>query len=105
MSAPTQIDDDWNDWTFDHCLFCDEPATVHGYVRLFGPVGEPVPSDGLHYRTTWVRAGWCEAEECAADRMDTTYLPRERAAESAANLAAAVYRAEREATSPIQGEQ
>ncbi len=38
-----------------------------------------------------------EDEECAADRMDTTYLPRERADEIAVNLAAAVHRAEREA--------
>ncbi len=97
MTAPrviAQIDDDWNAWTFDHCLFCGELATVHGYVRLF----EPVLGVGvLRHRTTWVRTGWCEDEECAADRMDTTYLPRERAAEIAVNLAAAVHRAEREA--------
>ncbi len=93
MTAPTQIDADWNAWTFDHCLFCGEPATVHGYVRLF----ELVLGGAHRYRTTWVRAGWCEDEECATDRMDTTYLPRERAGEIAANLAAAVHRAEREA--------
>lgn len=97
MTAPTQIDADWDAWTFDRCLFCGEPATVHGYLRLFGPVGGPVPGAALRRRTTWVRAGWCEASECAADRMDTTYLPRERANEIAVNLAAAVHRAEREA--------
>ncbi len=71
MTAPTQIDDDWNAWTFDHCLFCGEPATVHGYVRLFEPV---LGAGRLRHRTTWVRA-----EEIAS------------------NLAAAVHRAEREA--------
>jgi len=97
VTAPrvlAQIDEDWNTWTFDHCLFCGGPATVHGYVRLFEPV---LGARRLRHRTTWVRAGWCEDEECAADSVDTTYLPRERAAEVAANLAAAVHRAEREA--------
>jgi len=96
MTAPrvlAQLDQDWDAWTFDHCLFCGDPAIIHGYVRLF----EPGPGGVLGYRTTWVRAGWCVDEQCAADRMDTTYLPRERADEIAANLAAAVHRAEREA--------
>jgi len=92
--AATQLDQDWNAWTFERCDLCGEPATVHGYMRLFEPV---LGAGRLRHRTTWVRAGWCEDDDCAADRMDTTYLPRERAGEIAANLAAAVHRAEREA--------
>ena len=93
MTAPTQIDADWDTWTFEDCIVCGEPAIVHGYVRTYGPAMEGI----FGYRPTWVRAGWCKAAECQADRVDTTYIPRERAAEIAANLAAAVHRAEREA--------
>jgi len=100
VTAPrviAQIDADWDAWTFNRCIVCDRPTVVHGYVRLFEPVRGLVLEGVNRYRTTWVRAGWCEDEECAADRMDTTYLPRERAEEIASNLAAAVHRAEREA--------
>ncbi len=108
MTAPrvlAQIDEDWYAWTFDHCIVCGEPAVFHGYVRLFEPALGLLLRGANRYRTTWVRAGWCEDEGCVADRMDTTYLPRERADEIAANLAAAVHRAEREAVPPNQGEQ
>jgi len=97
VTAPrvlAQLDLDWDSWTFDRCIVCGEPARFHGYVRTYGPAMGGV----LGYRTTWVRAGWCAAAKCEADRIDTTpYVPRERADEIAVNLAAAVHRAEREA--------